>query len=386
MVLNIVMSIMTGFEHELREKIVGTNSHIVVRSLSGRIRDWQKLSDEIRELSGIVSVAPYSYHQGLIRNGNRSGGVLVRGILPEGSAAEQLSSYLKALPINGGSTASDLLTSSRAGGGDRARIPPMIIGAELQRTLGVLVGDVVSVLSPQVTSTPFGLVPRYRRFLVTGVYSSGLIEYESSLVYVNLSDAQRFFELGRDVSGIEIRIDDIFQAPRIAEGMKDLLLRPNQALYAQDWTITNKPLWDALGLEKRVYFIVLLLIIVMASFSVVTTLIMIVLEKRRDIAVLRTMGASSRAIGKIFQIQGSVIGGVGTVVGSLLGLTGCLLLRHFGFPLDQKIFPVSEVPVHMDPLNFFIIALSAFGICFVATLYPAYRASRVDPGQGLRAE
>lgn len=384
MVLNMVMAIMTGFEHELREKIIGANSHIIVRSLDGTIERWQEVSERLADLPGVESVAPYTYHQALLRAEGQSTGVLVRGI-PAGSAAEaQLLEYLRA--PGGSGVADERLFERGQGAEDEPDLPPIYVGVELQRQLQLMIGDLVSLLSPNVTSTPFGLVPRYRRFRVAGIYSSGLVEYESSLVYTSLEAGQRFFELGSAVSGIEVRVRNIERAPQVAANMQQVFRALHAPLFAQDWTITNKPLWDALRLEKKVYFIVLLLIVVMASFSIITTLIMIVLEKRRDIAVMRTMGASIGSIARIFRIQGSVIGLIGMLTGTLLGYLGCIALREYGFPLDQKIFPVATVPVRMNPVNFGIVGISAFAICFLATLYPARRASRVDPGTALRYE
>lgn len=432
MVLTMVMAVMTGFEYELREKIVSTNSHIVVRKLGGSVDRWRESTAKIRALPGIESVSPFTYHQALIRADERSSGLLIRGIEPGSSAAQQLERYLDhrskidgllgpqryELPPSIAATGdfADPLVSTGAGvagsagdrngdgdvaddskgdiDGDRAPIgaaavadlPGLIVGRELARSMAVFPGGAVSLLSPNVGSTPFGLLPRFKRFVISATYSSGLLEYESGLAYMALEDAQRFFRMGDTVSGFEVRVRNIYDSPQLAHAIVEQLGGIGSGFYAQDWTETNKPLWDAIRLEKKVYFIVLLLIIIMASFSIVTTLIMMVLEKRRDIAVLKTLGATSAQIANIFRIQGTVIGAFGTLLGLAAGYTGSVLLREYGFPLDEKVFPMSTLPVRIDAINFLVIGAAAFLICSIATIYPARRASRLDPAEVLRYE
>jgi lipoprotein-releasing system permease protein len=363
MVLNIVMAVMTGFEHELREKIVGTDSHIVVNNrFGGKIDGWREASGVITQVSGVQSVSAFTYNQVLIRSDSRSSGLLVRGILKDSASAQQVQTYL-------GSNESleplfkppTVTVINASGDEEEAKIPGILIGKSLARSLGVFVGTPVSILSPQVTSTPFGLVPSFRRFVVVGTYSSGLVEY-----------------------GLEVRVNDINKAPEIAKLVSDKLGGAAAGFSVRDWTETNRPLWEAIQLEKRVYFIVLLLIIVMASFSIVTTLIMIVLEKRKDIAIMKTMGASTASVSWIFRIQGAVIGGLGTLIGLVLGFVGCVALKKFGFPIDERIFQMSTLPIHIDPLNFVMVGVAAFCICFFATMYPARRAAQLEPSEVLR--
>lgn len=386
MVLSIVMAVMTGFERELRDKIVGTDSHIVVTSSSGgRIDGWESLSDTISAVDGVTSTSPFTYNQVLVRSDSRSVGVLVRGIKKGTASADQVSSYVPDFSyLESLFDPNPVSVTSRSGEERDAHIPGILIGRSLARTLGVFVGTPISVLSPQLTSTPFGLVPRFRRFVVVGLYSSGLVEYESGVAYVDISQAQRFFGYENGVSGLEIRLADIDTATEVASNIRKALGEQARFVAVRDWTETNRPLWEAIQLEKRVYFIVLLLIIVMASFSIVTTLIMIVLEKRKDIAIMKTMGASTRSISRIFRIQGAVIGGVGTIGGLALGLIGCIGLQKFGFPIDERIFQMSTLPIYIDPLNFAVIGVSAFLICVVATMYPAWRATQLEPSDVLR--
>ena len=386
MVLSIVMAVMTGFEHELRDKIVGTDSHIVVTNSSGgRMDGWESLSDTIRAVGGVTSASPFTYNQVLVRSDSRSVGVLVRGIKQGSASADQVASYVSEPSyLDSLFDPNPVSVTSRSGEERDARIPGILIGRALAQTLGVFVGTPISVLSPQLTSTPFGLVPRFRRFVVVGVYSSGLVEYESGVAYVDMPQAQRFFGYENGVSGLEVRVADINSATEIAATIRKALGEQARFVTVRDWTETNRPLWEAIQLEKRVYFIVLLLIIVMASFSIVTTLIMIVLEKRKDIAIMKTMGASTRSISRIFRIQGAVIGGVGTIVGLALGFIGCVGLQKFGFPIDERIFQMSTLPIHIDPINFAVIGVSAFLICVVATMYPAWRATQLEPSDVLR--
>ncbi|MBX7137820.1 MAG: ABC transporter permease [Oligoflexia bacterium] len=384
MVLNIVMAVMTGFEYELRDKIVGTNSHIVVRRLGGKIEGWEKVSEALAKIDGVSSVSPYTYHQGLLRTDSGASGILIRGIAEHTAGADQLAHYMEK-----GQDVAQLFRPQKVKLEDSdqvAELPGLIIGKELARSSAILVGTPVSLLSPQVGSTPFGLMPRFRRFVVAGSYSSGLVEYENGLAYAKLEDAQKFFGMGSAVSGLEIRVKDIEQSAKLTRTAMELLTGIGPGFYAEDWTEQNKPLWDAIRLEKKVYFLVLLLIIVMASFSIITTLIMIVLEKRKDIAVLKTMGASTADVSNIFRLQGAVIGGIGTTAGLLGGYLGCLMLKRYGFPIDERIFQMSTLPIRIEPVNFIAVGIAAFAICCVATIYPALRASRLQPSDVLRHE
>jgi lipoprotein-releasing system permease protein len=226
-------------------------------------------------------------------------------------------------------------------------------------------------------------MPKLRRFLIVDIYKSGLIEYESGLVYASIEDAQAFFDLGAAVTGVEIQIENLSEAPiiagRVREAINDLGL-----FSVSDWTEQNKPLWDALRLEKRVYFIVLLLLILVASFSIISTLVMVVMEKSKDIAILKTMGATKKSVTYLFLVQGAIIGFAGIVSGTLLGYLGCIFLREFGFEIDERVFSMSTVPVEVIPMNFFLVAACAFLITSAAGLYPALRASNLRPAEALR--
>jgi lipoprotein-releasing system permease protein len=384
MVLTIVMAVMTGFEHELREKIVGTDSHVVVHRLGGRIDGWKAVAEKVSAVSGVKSVSPFTYNQVLVRSETKSAGLLLRGLEKGSASAEQVKNYLGPREGLDRLFTPRPVTVNTTDGEEQANIPGILVGRGLARSLLLYEGSIVSVLSPQVTSTPFGLIPSFRRFVVVGTYSSGLVEYENGVAYLSLEEAQRFFGMSDAVSGLEVRVHDINAAPEIARQVLAALGGVGSGYTASDWTSTNKPLWDAIQLEKRVYFVVLLLIIVMASFSIITTLVMIVLEKRKDIAVMKTLGASTASVARIFRIQGAVIGGLGTCAGLLLGFLGCLGLRNYGFPLDERIFQMSQLPIQMEPFNFAMVGIAAFLICFFATVYPARRAAQLEPSEVLR--
>lgn len=385
-VITMVMAVMTGFQHELRKKVVGANSHIVVRRVAGEVRNWQQASQKISTLEGVESVSPFTYNQALLSVEGRSVGVLIRGIQQNTCAAEQLVEYLPNKESLGSLFEPPAVPVASADTPDaKANLPGIVIGRELARQAGLFPGKIVSMFAPSVGASPFGMIPRFKRYVVVGVYTSGLVEYETGLAYVAMDEAQRFFRLGDRVSGLEVRVTDIDKAPAIANRIVEEI-GVGQGYYAQDWTQSNKALWEALRLEKRVYFIVLLLIVVMASFSIVSMLIMLVLEKRKDIAIARTLGATTRDIGHIFITMGAVIGLIGTVGGLVMGVAGCILLREYGWQLPEAVFPVSTVPVRIELFNFVLVGICAFAICMLATIYPARRASRLDPSEVLRYE
>lgn len=383
-VLIIVMAIMSGFEFELKEKLLGTNAHAVVRSITGEIPNWKPIRKRISEREGTESVLAFSYHQALLKSASRSTGVFMKGIDPEGDYSDAIGKYLIGqkrieplvqdqkviLPAPGGKTRESTL-------------PGIVIGKELGKSLRLQKGDVVTVLVPELQSGPMGLVPRFKRFIVTGSYSSGLVEYESALVYINLETAQSLFGLNDSIIGLEIWLGDHEAAPAF---VNDLRTELPAGSYAQDWTQMNPSLWEALQLEKTVYFIVLLLIVVMASFSVVSMLVMLVLEKRKDIAVLRTLGASSSEVARIFRTQGFLLGLVGTTAGVLLGLTVCAALDHYGYRLPEGVFPVTTLPIRIEWWNVAVTAAAALVISYLTTLYPSRKALSVEPAELIRVD
>ncbi len=380
-VLCIVMSVMGGFEHELRSKVIGANSHILVRSIAPTMSGWEQRLNTIEGVPGVQSVAPYAYAQALVRTERAASGVLLRGIRADDAAADQLKTYLsKDLEV-----ATVLGPQHNKDENNTAVLSPIIVGGELARTLSLYPGAIVTVMSPSVTSSPFGLIPRTKRFIVTAVYRSGLTEYEAAIAYVSLADAQTFFQMQGGVTGLEVRVNDVQKAKAISEDVFASLGGAESGLFVQPWTETNQQLWEAIQLEKRVYFLVLLLIVIMASFSIITTLVMIVLEKRRDIATLMMMGASPSFISRVFRSQGAIIGACGVVLGLIFGVAGCWALKAYGFPLNEKVFQMATVPVKIEPISFVVVGVVAFLICYLATLYPAWRASQIKPAELLRS-
>lgn len=371
MVLNIVMSIMSGFEHELQTSVVGS-SHIQVSKANSKIDGWRNVLDTIRKVKDVEQVSAYSQHQALITYKNRSFGVLMRGLAEDTKDWQNLESQNEELKKR---------LSKQTFDSTEAELPGIILGSSLGRNLGLDIGDPISILSAQMGSSPFGLMPKYKRFLITGFYHSGSAGVDDAMVYVALEQAQAFFRLSDTVNYITASVKYPDRSADIARQIETSL---GKGFVALDWTQQHQELWEAMKLEKRVYFIVLLLLIVMASFSIITTLVMIVMEKRKDIAVLRTLGASGKSIAKIFMLQGTVIGVIGTVSGTILGYVGCVILRSYGFPLPANVFPTDVVPVQMSSMSFTIVAVFSMLICYLATIYPARRASRLKPSIVLR--
>lgn len=387
MVLDIVLAIMTGLEHELQAKLIDASAHITIKRFAADVEDVDNVVKIIKEDSDVTGVSPFTYNQALLTTQVGSRGLLIRGV----SNIEEATSKLEKNLVNG-SKMSDLFTPPTVlvdrpdGTQDEVKLPGLIIGKTLSDRLGLVKSSIVTILSPQFANSPQGLVPKTRRFLIVGIYSSGLVEYENGLAYTSIPDAQQFFNMGTTVSGIEVSVKDLFQAKAVGERIISKLADAGINLFATDWTEPNKPLWDAMRLEKQVYFIVLLLLILIASFSIVSTLVLIVMEKGKDIAIHKTLGASNRTIVKIFMLQGAIIGGLGITLGTIMGLLGCIGLREYGFPLNEAVFSLKEVPVHMIPSNFFTVAFTSFWITFFAGVYPALRAASLKPSDALRYE
>lgn len=386
-VLDIVLAIMTGFEAELRSRLVNANEHIRIYQPGGNISEWEKLVDQISVIPGVKSAFGFTYNQVMVSAEGAATGVIIRGVSNTPAAKGKVQEVLE----SGNSVESlfspqSVVVNRPDGVADEVQLPTVIVGRELKLKLGLHSDRPVTLLSPQFIASPQGLSPKMRRFAIGGVYASGLIEYESALAYMSLDNAQHFFGFGDAVGGIEVVVDDIARAPELAQLIAAQLNATERGLRVTDWTEVNRPLWQALELEKRVYFFVLLLLILVSSFSIVATLVMLVMEKSRDIAVLKTIGATSRSVLAIFLIEGTVIGVLGTILGSVLGYAGCIALKYYGFPLDQAVFGMDRVPVHLIPQNFVVVAVSAFLISSLAGVYPALRAARLKPAEALRFE
>lgn len=384
MVLCIVMAVMTGFEEDLRDRILGFNPQIVLLSHGGTVRDYPKVVDVVREAPGVTAAAAFVYGQAMVSSDNSVAGAVVRGVEPEhASDVVDVQKHLKE-----GSTdklGQPMSVSTIIDGKDEAiQVPQILIGFELAKTLGVGVGDWVNMMSPLGSPTAVGMVPRVKRFGVGGIFDSGMYDYDSTIVFMSMADAQRFFEIGEKATGIEVKVDDIDTARVVA---RDLEQRVGYPYFARDWMEVNRNLFVAFRLEKFIQFIVLMLIVLVAAFNIAATLVMVVMEKRKDIAILKSMGATNLAIASIFVFKGAVIGILGTVAGILGGLGGAALLERYQFiELPKDVFYVSTVPVRIYPENFAMVAVAAVAICIIATLYPARQAARLAPVDVIRYE
>ncbi len=380
MTLTVVISVMTGFEEVLRDRLLGINSHIVLVKSGDAIVDYKKLTERVADEEGVLAATPMVYGQVILTSGSRVSGVMVRGIDP--STANRVIT-IKPLIKEGRLEDLKLRRTVRIDGRDM-ELPGLILGERLAQELGVMLGDPLQVISPLGNPTAMGLVPKVRRYAVVGLFDSGMHEYDRSLVFMNLVDAQRFFVLGDTVTSIEIRVRDVKKAQEVAGGIQRRMGFP---YLAEDWTRLWPNLFSALRLERWVYILVLLLMVLIAAFNIVSTLIMMVMEKRRDIAVLRSMGASRSSIRRIFLLKGCIIGVVGTLLGVLLGYGICLLIQEYQFiELPQDVFLVSTVPVRISALHFLAVGLASFVICLLASIYPARQAATLDPVEVIRYE
>lgn len=372
-----VLSVMNGFEKELRERILGVVAHVTVRGASGPLADWRDLAAELRERPGVDGVAPFVSAEGMIGNGPRVAGAMLRGIDPalEGEVSE--------LPRKMRIGEISALVPGEFG---------IVLGRELARALGVTIGDRVVVITPQATVTPAGFLPRLKRFTVVGVFEIGMYEYDSALALMHVEDASTLFRLDGGVSGVQLRLADMFLAPRLAAELAADMPFDYRVL---DWTQQHANFFRAVQMEKTVMFVILLLIVAVAAFNLVSTLVMLVTDKQADIAILRTLGLSPAAVMAVFIVQGAVVGLIGTVLGVVGGVALAqnidvvvpALERLLGIRfLAPDVYYISDLPSDMRWSDVGLIGVIAFALCLLATLYPAWRAARVHPAEALRYE
>ncbi len=386
MVLNMVLAVMTGFEGELKSKLIDTSSHVTVRKYGGEISDWKNLQEKILPIPEVISALPYTYNQAMLSHNGGATGLLLQGVTNDPAQLTRLKGTIIDGSVDALFYPATFEIKRPDGEMDQVDLPAIVIGKALAKRTGIEVGQPVSLLAAQFSSSPQGLIPKLKRFLVVGIYSSGLVEYESGVAYVSVETAQMFFQMDQGVTGIEVTTADLDRAGIVRDRIQQALYDLPGSYEVSDWSLKNKPLYDALNLEKRVYFIVLLLLILIASFSIVSTLVMVVMEKSRDIAILKTLGARDASIRKIFFLQGVTIGTLGTFFGTLLGLIGCIALREYKWQLDESVFAISSVPVYFSTMNFVVVAIASLIITAIAGIYPARRAAKLKVSDALRYE
>lgn len=372
-----ILSIMNGFQEELRDRILGMTAHMTINEQDERLRDWDRLYNQMINQPHVEGAAPNIMEQGMLTNGNLVKGIAVRGVLPEfeGEVADIDSKMIEG-------QLSDL----------KPKAYSVILGSELAASLGVDIGDKVTLIAPQGSVSPVGIVPRIKRFTVIGLFQAGMHEYDSGLAIIHITDAQKVFKYGDDVGALQLKLDDMF---RVGQVKHQLSMVADKTLYLKDWTQQHANFFKAIEMEKRMMFIVLALIIMVATFNIVSTMVMVVTDKQGDIAVLRTIGATPASIQMIFIIQGLVIG----TLGSLLGLAGGLalafnidvivpfiesLLGIQFFPAD--VYYISTVPSKVEWNDVWYVTGLAFVLTLIATLYPARKASKIQPAEALRYE
>ena len=373
MALIIVLAVMSGFEREVKDRILGATAHIHVTSLEGSVQDPFSLARRIDAMDGVVAASPYLFSQVMISSGTASTGAILRGVdIPTIGKVTRLPRDIRKGKLE------DLAKKTASG------LPGIILGKELAANLDVSPGDLVEVLVPGGNITPMGAFPGIARFRVVGLSESGMYEYDSSFAYISLGEAGRLLGMEGRATGVEVKVDDIYQAGRIATRIREALGYP---YWAKDWMRSNRNLFSALKLEKVVMFIILVLIVMVAAFNIISTLIMVVMDKTRDIAVLMTLGATRKMVRKIFALEGLLIGLAGTVAGSILGTLLCYLLRRYQFiRLPSDVYYISTLPVDLSPGILVLVGASSILICFLATLYPSRQASLIDPAEAIRYE
>ena len=375
--LIVVLSVMNGFQKELRTRILGVASHIQISGTENRLADWQGVAKIASQHPRVIGAAPFVNAQGLLSFGQAVRGSIIRGVIPElEEKVAEIGTHMR----------SGKLEALRAGEFG------IVLGSELAHALGVEYGEKLVVIAPQGQVTPAGVVPRLKQFTVVGIFEVGMFEYDSGLALIHLEDAQKLFQMGDTVSGVRLKLDDLYAARTVA---REIMVKFDSNTYATDWTRSHANFFRAVEIEKRVMFIILLLIVAVAAFNIVSTLVMAVTDKQADIAILRTLGASPASILQIFVVQGVLIGVIGTFIGVvggvLLGLNIDVVVpaleKIFSVQfLSKDVYYISDLPSDVQWPDVIVIGVVSLVISLFATIYPSWRASRVNPAEALRYE
>ena len=373
MALIVVIAVMAGAQSEFRSRILGVQSHAVLMRYGGEFAEYRQIIEQLEREADVVATRPFILTQVMLRSPSGLSGAVLKGVAPPTDIERNIQGIGAALEI--------LYAEPSATQGARGAAP-VVLGKELGRKLGVVSGETLYVISFRGVVSPMGHVPSMKRFHVAGFFESGMYQFDEAYAFVRLKDAQRILKLGDTVSGIEIRVDDIYQADQIA---KRLAARLGFPYRIQDWMQMNANLFYALRLEKVAMFVILTLIVLVAAFNIASTLIMMVMEKTKDIAILKAMGATNRHIMRIFVIKGMMIGISGTLLGVGLGTLLCAVLKRYPIiQLPGDVYYFTSLPVQLQATDVITIALAAIGICFLATLYPARQAARLNPVDAIR--
>jgi len=381
--LIIVLSVMNGFQKDLRTRILGVASHLEITGSNNTLSDWPNIAESSVKREHVLASAPYITAQAMLSYGQGVQGAIIRGVIP--AAEDKVADLGKSMRVG---TLNDLRSGEFG----------IILGTDLAYNLGAQIGDKVVVMAPQGQFTPAGVVPRLKQFTVIGLFSSGMQEYDAGLALIHMDDAAKLYRMDNKVSGVRLKLDDLFIAPNVAASISKDLNRssnPTGTYYVTDWTQQHSNFFKAVQMEKRVMFIILTLIVAVAAFNIVSTLVMAVTDKRADIAIMRTFGASPASIMAIFIVQGALIGLIGTLIGAVFGVIVALNidviipfiegLFHIQF-LAKDVYQISEVPSDLIWSDVTTIVIVSFVLSLLATLYPSWRASKINPAEALRYE
>ena len=387
--LIVALAINNGFRQDLEKSLIRSTAHIsLMRVESDGIKHWRELTAQMEKQPHVVAAAPALYEEVLLSRGARSGGALLKGIVPESES--KVSDLLKAIqqgsyePLSPSPKTADSEAEQHPNAASTMAYPPIVIGKDLADRIGATVGTVIQAISPQGELTPVGIVPKYQQFKVVGIFKSGFYDYDSSWAFIRLQDAQQLFGLGDIATVIELKIDDIYQAPQIGTEVERAA---GQGFMTRNWMEQNQALFRALRLERVVTFITIGLIVLVAALNILIALIMMVMEKTRDIAVLMSLGVRQRQVRRVFMLQGILIGIIGTALGLVVGYVLSWLGGHYHWiSLSAEVYSIDYVPFAARPIDGILVAAVALAISLVATVYPSWSAARILPAEALRYE